>query len=61
MDAPAAFLMLSPHKRLTFGVGIPLKRFGKPSDISNLVVFLAGENASYITGQVINVCGGMVI
>ena len=40
---------------------IPLKRFGKPSDISNLVVFLAGENASYITGQVINVCGGMVI
>ncbi|MGM9971158.1 MAG: 3-oxoacyl-[acyl-carrier-protein] reductase [Anaeroplasmataceae bacterium] len=40
---------------------IPLNRLGKPSDISNLVLFLASDNASYITGQVINVCGGMVI
>ena len=40
---------------------IPLKRFGNPKDVSNLALFLASDNASYITGQIINVCGGMVI
>ena len=40
---------------------IPLRRFGKPSDVSGLVLFLASDNSSYITGQVINVCGGMAI
>lgn len=40
---------------------IPLKEFGKVSDIANLVSFLVSENARYITGQVINVDGGMVM
>lgn len=40
---------------------IPLKRFGKAEDIAELVAFLASDSASYITGQVINVDGGMVI
>lgn len=40
---------------------IPLNRLGKPADVANLVLFLASDKASYITGQVINVCGGMVI
>lgn len=40
---------------------IPLKKFGKPEDIGEVVAFLASEKASYITGQVINVDGGMVI
>ncbi|KRQ87868.1 3-oxoacyl-[acyl-carrier-protein] reductase FabG [Caloramator mitchellensis] len=40
---------------------IPLKRFGETEDVANLVAFLASENAAYITGQVINVDGGMVI
>lgn len=38
---------------------ITLKRVGKPQDIANAVVFLASENADYITGQVISVDGGM--
>ncbi|MBA4312833.1 MAG: 3-oxoacyl-ACP reductase [Chlorobiaceae bacterium] len=38
---------------------IPLRRFGKPEDIAALVLFLASENSSYITGQVIGVDGGM--
>ena len=38
---------------------IPMKRAGKPSDISNAVCFLASEQADYITGQVLEVNGGM--
>ncbi len=40
---------------------IPLKRFGNPIEIANTAVFLASEDASYITGQVIKVDGGMVM
>lgn len=40
---------------------IPLKRAGTPEDVANLVVFLASDMSSYITGQVFNVCGGMQI
>lgn len=40
---------------------IPLNRFGKPEDIAEIVLFLASDNANYITGQVIGVDGGMNI
>ena len=39
---------------------IPLGRFGAPEDVANTVVFLASDAAAYVTGQVVNVCGGMV-
>lgn len=39
---------------------IPLKRGGKPEDIANACVFLGGELSSYVTGQVMNVDGGML-
>ena len=38
---------------------IPLRRPGTPEDVANVAVFLASELSSYVTGQVINVCGGM--
>jgi 3-oxoacyl-[acyl-carrier protein] reductase len=38
---------------------IPLGRFGRPQDVTAVVVFLASEAASYITGQVIHISGGM--
>jgi len=39
---------------------IPLKRGGTPEDIANATVFLASDMSSYISGQVLNVCGGML-
>ncbi len=38
---------------------IPLGRFGKPEDVAGVVTFLCGDAASYVTGQVINVDGGI--
>ena len=40
--------------------GIPLKRSGKPEDVANLCLFLSSDSSSFITGQVINVDGGML-
>ncbi len=40
---------------------IPLKRMGKSEDVAKVVKFLASEDSSYITGQVINVDGGMLM
>ncbi len=40
--------------------GIPLKRGGTPEDIANTCVFLASDMSAYVTGQVINVDGGML-
>ncbi|WP_139904413.1 3-oxoacyl-[acyl-carrier-protein] reductase [Clostridium thermarum] len=40
---------------------VPLKRIGKAEDVAELAAFLASDSASYITGQVINVDGGMVV
>ncbi|HMP76009.1 MAG TPA: 3-oxoacyl-[acyl-carrier-protein] reductase [Kiritimatiellia bacterium] len=40
---------------------IPLGRYGRPEDVAATVSFLSGDDAAYITGQVIQVCGGMVM
>jgi 3-oxoacyl-[acyl-carrier protein] reductase len=40
---------------------VPLKRLGSPEDVANLVAFLSSDSSNYITGQVINVDGGMVM
>ena len=39
---------------------IPMNRFGKPEEVAEVVGFLASEKASYITGAVINVNGGLI-
>ena len=41
--------------------GIPLGKFGAASDVANVVVFLASDMGSYVTGQTISVCGGLNI
>jgi NAD(P)-dependent dehydrogenase (short-subunit alcohol dehydrogenase family) len=40
---------------------IPLGRIGTPEDVGKLVAFLVSEDAAYITGEVINVSGGMIL
>jgi len=40
---------------------IPLKRGGSPKDVANTTVFLASDMSAYVTGQTINVCGGMLM
>lgn len=41
--------------------GIPLKRGGKPEDVANACVFLGSDQSTYISGQVLSVCGGMLM
>lgn len=51
-----------PEKELTTWLqGIPLKRAGSTKDVADLCVFLASDMSGYITGQVFNVDGGMVM
>lgn len=38
---------------------IPMRRLGRPEEVAKLIVFLAGEDAAYITGQVIGINGGL--
>lgn len=40
--------------------GIPLKRGGTPEDVANACLFLASDMSAYVSGQVLNVCGGML-
>ena len=52
---------LSDPQRDSIISNIPVGRIGKPSDISNAVLFLAREEASYITGNTIHVNGGLAM
>jgi 3-oxoacyl-[acyl-carrier protein] reductase len=52
---------MTPDAKATLSGQIPLERLGSPGDIAGAVAFLASDAASYITGQVIVVDGGMVM
>jgi len=52
---------LSDKVKEEFANNIPLARIGKPEDIAKAVLFLSSEYSDYITGQVINIDGGMVM
>ncbi len=45
--------------RKTWEAGIPLKRGGTPEEVAKVALFLASDLSSYVSGQVINVCGAM--
>ena len=50
---------LSEEVRKQWADQIPLKRGGTPDDVANVALFLASDLSSYVTGQVLHVCGGM--
>ncbi len=52
---------LSDEQRKAFLDNIPLKRVAEPEDIANSVAFLCSDDASYITGQVLNINGGLYL
>ena len=50
---------LNGRSKRTNATQIPLAKLGKPEDVAKAVLFLASEDANYITGQTIHVDGGM--
>jgi 3-oxoacyl-[acyl-carrier protein] reductase len=52
---------LTEETRTEWVKGIPLKKGGSPQDVANAVLYLASELSSYVTGQTLNVDGGMVM
>ena len=53
--------VLSDSVKENINSQIPLKRMGSPIEVANVIYFLGNDDSSYITGQVINVDGGMVM
>jgi NAD(P)-dependent dehydrogenase (short-subunit alcohol dehydrogenase family) len=45
----------------TFGSNVPLKRAGQPEEVAPSYVFLASDDASYMTGQIVHPNGGVVV
>lgn len=59
-ETPLLFAV--PEKHLeAFKKAIPFRRFGKPAEVADAVVFFAGDQSSYITGQVLSVSGGLTM
>jgi 2-hydroxycyclohexanecarboxyl-CoA dehydrogenase len=55
-------LMALPESHLeAFKRAIPMRRFGQPADIANAILFFAGDQSSYITGQTLSVSGGLTM
>lgn len=52
--------VLDPKVVAGWEAGIPLKRGGEPEDVANACVFLASDLSTYVSGQVLSVCGGML-
>ncbi|MGN1127011.1 MAG: SDR family oxidoreductase, partial [Ruminococcus sp.] len=52
---------LSDKVKKSIDEGIPMKRRGTPEDVANAICFLASDDASYITGEVLRVDGGMAM
>jgi 3-oxoacyl-[acyl-carrier protein] reductase len=54
-------LAIEPDFLDRVAANVPLRRIGQPEDIASAIVFLASDAASYVTGQVLHVCGGYLM
>ena len=61
MRLPLKFNTVTNQAKETLNTQIPLGRIGSPDDIAATALFLASDEAGYITGQTITVDGGMVM
>ncbi|MBB6669468.1 SDR family oxidoreductase [Cohnella nanjingensis] len=52
---------LPPEQIVTFGDNVPMKRAGQPFEVAPAYVFLASDDASYISGQILHVNGGEIV
>jgi len=59
-DTPLLAAVPENHRE-AFQRAIPLRRFGKPSEIADAVLFFASDRSTYITGQVLSVSGGLTL
>lgn len=59
-ETPLLFAVPEGHLE-AFKKAIPFRRFGKPSEIASVVAFFASDAASYVTGQVLSVSGGLTM
>ncbi len=53
--------VLTDEQKAAILTVVPMNSYGQTEDVANAVVFLASDNSRYITGQAINVDGGMVM
>ena len=60
-DALLRSIERNPDSLKAYQAAIPFKRLGRPEEVSNTVLFLASEEASFITGQAISIDGGQVM
>jgi NAD(P)-dependent dehydrogenase (short-subunit alcohol dehydrogenase family) len=52
---------MPPDEVQSFGTDVPMKRAGQPEEVAPCYLFLASEESSYITGQVLHVNGGEIV
>ncbi len=60
VDTPMTEVLHSAEFRGTYTAAVPMRRYGKPAEIADIVSFLASDRAAYITGAVIPVDGGFM-